>query len=253
MTKADAAHGAGITLEKLRFAYPGGSEMAFDLTISPSDIVAVMGPSGSGKSTLLSLIAGFETPTSGRIMIDGKDVSGLTPHRRPVSMVFQENNLFAHLTVAQNVGLGRSPALKLTEEDRAAVSDALARTGLAGKEDRLPRALSGGERQRVALARVLIRKRPVLLMDEPFASLGPALRDEMLDLIRALHAAQQMTVLMATHDPRDAERLCRTMIFVEEGQVAASGTTAAFIAGNASEAFNRYIGARREINYSTTN
>ena len=163
-------------------------------------------------------------------------------------MVFQENNLFAHLTVAQNVGLGRSASLRLTEEDRAAVSDALTRTGLAGKEDRLPQALSGGERQRVALARVLIRRRPVLLMDEPFASLGPALRDEMLDLITELHAAQGMTILMATHDPRDAERLCKTMIFVEEGQVSAIGTTDAFISGEASDAFNRYIGARREIN-----
>ncbi|EIM76714.1 thiamine ABC transporter ATP-binding protein [Nitratireductor aquibiodomus RA22] len=248
MIKTAAGHGARIALEALQFAYPGGSPMAFDATIAASDIVAVMGPSGSGKSTLLSLIAGFERPASGRILIDGEDVSALTPHRRPVSMVFQENNLFAHLTVAQNVGLGRSPSLKLTEEDRAAVSDALARTGLAGKEDRLPQALSGGERQRVALARVLIRKRPVLLMDEPFASLGPALRDEMLALIAALHAEQKMTVLMATHDPRDAERLCKTMIFVEDGRISATGTTGAFVSGTASEAFNRYIGARREIN-----
>ncbi|WP_295814524.1 thiamine ABC transporter ATP-binding protein [uncultured Nitratireductor sp.] len=246
MIKADAGRGSGITLDKLRFAYPGGSAMDFDLAIAPSDIVAVMGPSGSGKSTLLSLIAGFEIPASGHILIGGRDVSGLSPHRRPVSMVFQENNLFAHLSVAQNVGLGRSPALKLSEEDRAAVSEALTRTGLAGKENRLPQALSGGERQRVALARVLIRKRPVLLMDEPFASLGPALRDEMLDLIATLHAEQRMTVLMATHDPRDAEQLCRTMVFVEEGRISATGTTAAFIAGQASDAFNRYIGTRRE-------
>lgn len=248
MIKTAAGHGAQIALEALQFAYPGGRPMAFDATIAPSDIVAVMGPSGSGKSTLLSLIAGFEKPTAGRVLINGEDVSRLNPHRRPVSMVFQENNLFAHLTVAQNVGLGRSASLRLTEEDRAAVSDALARTGLAGKEGRLPQALSGGERQRVALARVLIRRRPVLLMDEPFASLGPALRDEMLDLITELHAAQGMTILMATHDPRDAERLCKTMIFVEEGQVSAIGTTDAFISGEASDAFNRYIGARREIN-----
>ncbi|WP_367717473.1 thiamine ABC transporter ATP-binding protein [Nitratireductor sp. GISD-1A_MAKvit] len=247
MTNPPSEHGAKITLDSVRFSYPGGSPMAFDATIASSDIVAVMGPSGSGKSTLLSLIAGFEEPLSGRILIDDRDVSKLTPHRRPVSMVFQENNLFAHLTVAQNVGLGRSPALKLSAQDRDAISEALARTGLAGKEDRLPRALSGGERQRVALARVLIRKRPVLLMDEPFASLGPALRDEMLDLIAALHAEQKMTILMATHDPRDASRLCKTMIFVADGRVSAVGTTQAFISGSASKAFNRYIGAAREI------
>ena len=103
-------------------------------------------------------------------------------------MVFQENNLFAHLSVEQNVGLGRSPSLSLTQTDRAAIAEALERVGLAGKEKRLPRELSGGERQRVALARVLVRDRPVLLLDEPFASLGPALRDDMLDLVAGVHA-----------------------------------------------------------------
>lgn len=240
------AGGAGIGLENVRFAYPGGAPMNFDLTLAASDIVAVMGPSGSGKSTLLSLIAGFEAPFAGHIRIGGADVASLAPHRRPVSMVFQENNLFSHLTVAQNVGLGRSTSLRLTADDREAVSEALRRTGLAGKETRLPQALSGGERQRVALARVLIRKQPVLLLDEPFASLGPALRDEMLDLIAALHAEQAMTTLMATHDPRDAERLCRTMVFIEAGAVAGFGPASEFLAGNGSEAFNRYIGGRHE-------
>src|SRR5690606_24257924 len=193
--------------------------MHFDLAIGESDIAALMGPSGSGKSTLLNLIAGFEIPASGRIVIGERDVTLLPPSKRPVSMIFQENNLFAHLTVSQNVGLGRSPGLRLSDADRAAVADALARTGRAGKEERLPHALSGGERQRVALARVLVRERPVLLLDEPFASLGPALRDEMLDLIAGLHAERGMTILMATHDPRDAERLSKTLVFVEGGTI----------------------------------
>lgn len=237
--------GADLRLDAITFAYPGGALMRFDLTAEASDIVALMGPSGSGKSTLLSLIAGFEIPASGRIVIGGEDVTRLPPHRRPVSMIFQENNLFAHLTVAQNVGLGRSPSLKLTEEDRAAVADAIARTGLGGKEKRLPQALSGGERQRVALARVLVRERPVLLLDEPFASLGPALADEMLDLIAALHREQAMTVFMATHDPRDAERLSRTLVFVEAGTISAIGPTHEFLSGHGPAAFNRYLGARR--------
>src|SRR5690606_25612104 len=129
-----------------------------------SSIVAVMGPSGSGKSTLLNLVAGFETPASGAVLIGGDDVSRRPPPARPVSMVFQENNLFAHLDVAQNVGLGRSPSLRLSAEDRTDVAAALARTGLAGKEARLPAELSGGERQRVALSRALVRDRPVLLL-----------------------------------------------------------------------------------------
>ncbi|EKF18953.1 thiamine ABC transporter ATP-binding protein [Nitratireductor pacificus] len=247
MNRTASPQGAPIILEDLRFAYPGGAPIRFDLSVEASDMVAVMGPSGSGKSTLLSLIAGFESPSSGRLLIGGEDVGGLAPHRRPVSMVFQENNLFAHLSVAENVGLGRSVRLHLGEADRQAVRDALARTGLSGKEDRLPQALSGGERQRVALARVLIRHRPVLLLDEPFASLGPALRDEMLDLIAQLHAEQGMTVLMATHDPRDAERLCRTMVFVDGGTIAETGPASEFLAGARSEAFNRYVGSRREM------
>ena len=143
--------------------------MLFDAEFAPASVTAIMGPSGSGKSTLLNLVAGFEMPKAGRVLIGDMDVTGLPPARRPVSMIFQENNLFAHLDVEKNVGLGRSPSLRLTADDRDAVANALARTGLAGKEQRLPRELSGGERQRVALARALVRNRPVLLLDEPFA------------------------------------------------------------------------------------
>ncbi|WP_163265411.1 thiamine ABC transporter ATP-binding protein [Chelativorans alearense] len=246
MTRHDDPGGAAIRLEGLRFAYSGGAAMRFDLKIGASDIVALMGPSGSGKSTLLNLIAGFEAPDAGRVLIGGEDVTHLPPHRRPVSMVFQENNLFAHLTVAQNVGLGRSAGLRLSSVDQMAVTDALARTGLAGKEERLPHALSGGERQRVALARVLVRERPVLLLDEPFASLGPALRDEMLDLIAALHREQAMTILMATHDPRDAERLSKTLVFLENGAIAGVGATMDFLSGRRGPAaFDRYLGTRK--------
>ena len=163
--------GAAVRLENVAFSY-GETAMSFDLDVEASEIVAIMGPSGSGKSTLLNLVAGFEAPSSGRILIGGEDAAGLPPAQRPVSMVFQENNLFSHLDVARNVGLGRSPSLRLTGADRADIAAALARTGLAGKEKRLPAELSGGERQRVALARALLRDRPVLLLDEAFASLG---------------------------------------------------------------------------------
>lgn len=124
---------ASIKLENIRFRYPGGTLMQFEVEIGPTEKVAVMGPSGSGKSTLLNLVAGFERPQSGRILIAGRDVTKLAPAERPVSMVFQENNLFSHLTVAQNVGLGRSPSLKLGAEDKEAVAMALARTGLGDK------------------------------------------------------------------------------------------------------------------------
>ena len=169
-------------------------------------------------------------PEAGHILIGDLDVTRLPPDRRPVSMIFQENNLFGHLDVASNVGLGRSPSLRLSPADRDAVSEALARTGLAGKERRLPRELSGGERQRVAVSRVLVRDRPVLLLDEPFAALGPALRDDMLDLVAALQAERGLTVVLVTHHPQDARRVAHHMVFVEDGKVAATGTADAFSA-----------------------
>ena len=234
--------GAAIACENVRFAHHDWAT-EFDFSVPASTIVALMGPSGAGKSTLLNLIAGFEMPSEGTILIDGRDVTRLEPAGRPVSMVFQENNLFGHLDAAANVGLGRSPSLRLTAQDRQDVAAALARVGLAGKEKRLPRELSGGERQRVALARVLVRDRPVLLLDEPFASLGPALRADMLDLLRDLHAERGMTVLMATHQPDDAEAIADQVVFLEEGRVAASGPAAQFFGPDRPEAFARYLGA----------
>jgi thiamine transport system ATP-binding protein len=240
----NAAEDRSVRLEQVAFRYPGGAPMLFDGVAASGAITALMGPSGSGKSTLLNLVAGFETPESGRILIGGRDVAPLPPAERPVSMVFQENNLFAHLTVAQNVGLGISPGLRLSVEQRSVVAQALARTGLAGKEERLPRELSGGERQRVALARVLVRRRPVLLLDEPFASLGPALRDGMLDLVAGLNAEHGLTVLFVTHQPEDAERIARNVLFLEEGRIVAHGPAADFFGGIGPESFLRYIGDR---------
>jgi thiamine transport system ATP-binding protein len=234
--------GAAVRLDKVSFSY-GETPFLFDVEFATSKITAIMGASGSGKSTLLNLVAGFETPQSGRVLIGGADVGAEPPSARPVSMVFQENNLFAHLSVEKNVGLGRSPSLSLTEADRAAITEALDRVGLAGKERRLPRELSGGERQRVALARVLVRDRPVLLLDEPFASLGPALRDDMLDLVAGVHAERAMTVLFVTHQPEDARRIGENMVFLDNGAVAATGLAADFFDGTGPEAFRRYIGA----------
>jgi thiamine transport system ATP-binding protein len=233
--------GAEVRLDRVAFSY-GDAPMLFDCRFPAGSVTAVLGPSGSGKSTLLGLVAGFEPPRSGRVVIGGADMTASPPSRRPVSMVFQENNLFAHLDVAANVGLGRSPGLRLDDADRAAVAEALARTGLAGKERRLPAALSGGERQRVALARVLVRQRPVLLLDEPFASLGPALRQEMLGLVAELHREHGMTVLFVTHHPDDARQLAERVVFLEDGRVAAAGDAAAFFSEAAPEAFRRYAG-----------
>ncbi|MFQ5785948.1 MAG: thiamine ABC transporter ATP-binding protein [Alphaproteobacteria bacterium] len=213
---------ASVELEAVTFRYEDMA-MEFDLRVAAGECFAVIGPSGAGKTTLLSLIAGFDAPLSGRVRIDGRDVTALAPALRPVTTLFQEHNLFAHLDAAENVGLGIDPGLRLAPDDRARVADALARVGLAGMERRLPRELSGGERQRVALARVLVRNRPVLLLDEPFAALGPALRFEMLDLVAELRAAAALTVVLVSHQPEDARRIADRAAFVHDGCILAQG------------------------------
>jgi thiamine transport system ATP-binding protein len=212
--------GASIELEHVRFRYED-MDMTFDLAVPAGELTALIGPSGSGKTTILNLIAGFEVAVSGAIRIDGLDVGALPAAARPVTMVFQDHNVFAHLDVATNVGLGISPALRLTPSDRDRVAAALARVGLEDFGRRLPGQLSGGERQRVALARCLVRDRPVLLLDEPFAALGPALRREMLDLIADIHSERAMTVLLVTHQPEDARRIAARTAFVHDGRILA--------------------------------
>ncbi|HWT63495.1 MAG TPA: ATP-binding cassette domain-containing protein [Ochrobactrum sp.] len=234
---------ADIRFQDVHFSY-GETTMHFDVTVPGGVIAAIVGPSGSGKSTFLNLIAGFEMPQTGQILIGKTDITRLQPASRPVSMVFQENNLFAHLTVEQNVGLGRSPDLKLSETDRQAITSALARVGLQGKEQRKPEALSGGERQRVAIARALVRERPVLLLDEAFASLGPALRHQMLDLVRELQRENAMTVLMVTHTPEDALYLDALLLFLDNGGISAQGPATELLSSSGPEALKRYIGER---------
>jgi len=207
-----------LELEGVTFRYED-LVMAFDLRVARGECVAVIGPSGAGKSTLLALVAGFERPLAGRIRIAGADVTGEPPARRPVTSLFQEHNLFPHLSAARNVGLGIDPGLRLGAEGRARVAAALAHVGLAGLEDRLPAQLSGGERQRVALARSLVRDRPLLLLDEPFAALGPAQRRDMLDLVNALARDRGYTVMFVSHQPEDARHAASRVLFLEAGRI----------------------------------
>lgn len=189
-----------------------------DLAVEAGETVAVIGPSGAGKSTLLAAIAGFLPLVSGRITWEGRDLSPLSPGDRPISILFQDQNLFPHLTIAENIGLGLNPALRLTAGDRARVEQALERTGLAGLGHRRPGQLSGGQQSRAALARVLLRARPLFLLDEPFSALGPALKAEMLDLVAEIAAETGATVLMVSHDPGDARRIAARTILVEGGR-----------------------------------
>ncbi|HUE46557.1 MAG TPA: thiamine ABC transporter ATP-binding protein [Aestuariivirgaceae bacterium] len=233
--------GAAVELEDVRFRYED-MDMTFDLAVPAGELTALIGPSGSGKTTILNLIAGFEAAVSGAIRIDGRDVGALPAAARPVTMVFQDHNVFAHLDVATNVGLGISPALRLRPTDRDRVAAALARVGLEDFGRRLPGQLSGGERQRVALARCLVRDRPVLLLDEPFAALGPALRREMLDLIADIHRERAMTVLLVTHQPEDARRIAARTAFVNDGRILAVRPTDELLGATDIPELREYLG-----------
>ncbi|EPX84588.1 ABC-type thiamine transport system, ATPase component [Rubellimicrobium thermophilum DSM 16684] len=196
----------------------GDFRLTADLTVPKGAAVAVMGPSGGGKSTLLSAIAGFLAPAAGRILWAGRDLVPLAPAARPVGILFQDNNLFPHLTALQNVALGLRPSLRPTEAERDRAEAALAQVGLAGLGKRYPAELSGGQQSRVALARLLVQERPLVLMDEPFAALGPALRAEMLALTRQTLMARGATLLLVTHDPGDARALADLILPVVEGR-----------------------------------
>lgn len=205
--------------------------MRFTLEIKRGEQVAVLGPSGAGKSTLLNLIAGFLPPASGSIWLDGQAHTSTPPARRPVSMLFQENNLFSHLTVRENIGLGIHPGLKLTPEQRQKLQGIAQQMGLDALLDRLPGELSGGQRQRAALARCLVREQPVLLLDEPFSALDPALRQEMLSLVGEVCRQQQLTLLMVSHSVEDAARIASRSLVIADGRIAWDGETTELLSG----------------------
>ena len=201
--------------------HQGDFRLTADWALNPGDRVAVIGPSGAGKSTLLMAIAGFLMPARGRVTWQGQDLAPLPPGDRPVSILFQDNNLFPHLTLAQNLGLGLSPRLRLTPAEAARIDAALDRVGLPGMGARKPGALSGGQQSRAALARALLRARPILLLDEPFSALGPALKADMIDLVTEIAGETGALVLMVTHDPADARRFADRTILVSDGIAAA--------------------------------
>lgn len=222
-----------LTLTDLTWLYHH-LPMRFSLHVKAGERVAILGPSGAGKSTLLNLIAGFLPPANGELRLNETDHTRTPPSARPVSMLFQENNLFNHLTVRENIGLGLHPGLKLTAAQRESVATIAREMAIDDLLARLPGELSGGQRQRAALARCLIRQQPILLLDEPFSALDPALRQEMLMLLERLCQAQNLTLLMVSHSLEDAARIAPRSVVVVDGRIAWDGDTAQLVSGEAS-------------------
>ncbi|CAN5216063.1 ABC transporter ATP-binding protein [soil metagenome] len=214
-----------LSLEQLSVSYDGTpAVVGASLEVPDGSVVAVLGPSGCGKSTLLRAVAGLERPTSGRIGWDGTDLGGVPTHKRGFALMFQDGQLFSHLTVARNVGY----ALRLRrvrDVDRR-VADLLALVGLEGYGARLPGTLSGGERQRVALARSLAAEPRLLLLDEPLSSLDAGLRERLAADLRDILRAAGTTTLVVTHDQEEAFALADRLVVMRAGRIVQQGDIA---------------------------
>ena len=190
-----------------------------NLSLESDKIYAIIGPSGAGKSTFLNLISGFSEISSGSILWNEQEISDLPPSKRNISILFQDNNLFPHLSVWRNLALAVSHWPKISNDDEAKLHSVISEVGIRGLENRKPSQLSGGQQSRVALARVLLQKNKILLLDEPFAALGPSLKDQMLELIEKIARNRGLLVLMVTHDPADANKIASETIVVKNNKV----------------------------------
>lgn len=194
-----------------------------ELTIPRGSFTAILGPSGCGKSTLLRMIGGLTLPTSGRIEIDGEDVTYTPPQKRPTNTVFQSHGLFAHMSVHENVAFGLSLAGRPREEISDRVADALKLVRLSGFEGRTVDRLSGGQQQRVALARALVMRPKILLLDEPLSALDLKLRQAMQEELRAIHLDTGGTFIFVTHDQAEAFALGDRLIVMNQGRIEQAG------------------------------
>ncbi|WP_439601109.1 ATP-binding cassette domain-containing protein [Devosia sp.] len=206
-----------LEAEHLRFTHPGATRH-FDLSFAarPGEITAVSGQSGAGKSTLLDLIAGFLQPQSGRLALDGRDLLPLPPEQRPISILFQSETLFEHLSAQQNLALGLPRG---ATEQQSKIAAALNEVGLPGVLRQRADTLSGGEKQRVALARTLLRDRPVLLLDEPFSALDDETRGTIRTLVKSLTERHGWITMLVSHHVDDVEALAARRYQLRDGML----------------------------------
>jgi len=235
-----------LSLQHVVKRYAPGAAAAVDgvsLDVAEGEFFALLGPSGCGKTTLLRLLAGFEQPEEGRILIDGTDMAGVPPYARPVNMMFQSYALFPHMTAAQNVGFGLRQDGVPRREIASRVAAMLDLVKLGRLAERKPHQLSGGERQRVALARALVKEPKLLLLDEPLAALDRKLREETRFELVQIQRRVGITFLMVTHDQEEAMSMASRMAVMSRGRIVQLGTPEVVYESPANRFVADFIGA----------
>ena len=220
----------------------GSFRLTADFEIERGSLISIVGPSGAGKSSLLNALAGFIPLTSGVIKWNGSDFTKLDPGLRPLSILFQDYNLFSHLTEKDNIAIGLRPNLKLNDLETDLVNSVIEEVGLSKFKFIKPFQLSGGQRTRVSLARSIVRSKPILLLDEAFSGLGPALRSEMIKLIKDKSIKEGITLIMVSHHIKDAIELDQKVIFVNDGETMKPTNVSNFINSH-DENIRGYIGS----------
>ena len=210
-----------LKITNLTYQHNNAEEVyTYAMHVKPKEIVAILGQSGSGKSTLLDLLAGFLPASSGSITLNEEEWVDESVEQRPITILFQNHNLFEHLSVQKNILLGISKTLRSNQAESEKAKAILKKVGLEKYADTLVSSLSGGQQQRVALARVLIRREPILLLDEPFTGLDPDTRGQMLDLVKKITMEHSLHTIMVTHEIQDCERIADRVYKMENNTLA---------------------------------
>jgi len=206
-----------LKIVDLEFYYDKNKKVyKYSLEAYPSQVISVMGRSGSGKSTLLDILAGFLEPKKGKILYKDIDILSLPPQKRPLCILFQKYNLFEYLNVEQNIAVGIDGSFKITKEKSSLISKILKDVTLENYQKRVVSSLSGGEQQRVAIARVLVMKKPILLLDEPFGALDKETKTDMLKLIKNITLKNNLITIMVTHDKYDSDLIADSFYRMQE-------------------------------------